>query len=122
MSENTYNPLHVGVCSGLSSLENSIIVEKILSNEIREWNCPICFETLNNKDLFICFPYNCYHLTCFSCFKTHCKVLHNMNKDPTKVLRCSICRSSPSKEWKDSPGIIKRFFDYNDFKIKLYDV
>ena len=85
----TYNPLYNNEYGNLIKLEKLEVMVKFKSLDLNEWKCPICYETLENNNTIINFPYKCNHLTCFKCFRKNCIVLKNSNKCPMRHLKCS---------------------------------
>lgn len=66
---------------------NIVIVSHVLSHEIGEFVCPVCYDTIENaKRMTI----SCNHTFCASCTTSLLKTCHQENKNAT----CPMCRYS----------------------------
>ena len=82
--------------------DSYLMLHNIDYETLDNWECPICFRNIYDKNDAIFFPFICDHITCYSCFNAHCKYLRNTQKinDLTNYMKCSLCRSRVNKEWK----------------------
>lgn len=118
MKDENYNPLHVNK-ELIYNCRNEVL-EKLLNNKIKNWECPICYE--NSDNIPICFPYKCYHINCFACLEKNCKIVKRKNKIPIKELNCPICRAEVNINWIKGIKIWKNKFYFQKKIINLYEV
>lgn len=87
--------------------DSYLMLHNIDYETLDNWECPICFRNIYDKNDAIFFPFICDHITCYSCFNAHCKYLRNTQKinDLTNYMKCSLCRSRVNKEWKKAKRV-----------------
>jgi hypothetical protein len=92
------------------------INKKILNLNTYDWECPICYDNLKKK-LILCFPFECGHAYCFSCFK---KLCYSTPYRKRFNIKCPMCRQSTDNDWNDKYKIRIKHFKVNDSNIKIY--
>ena len=62
---------------------------------------------IDNKEIDICYPFNCDHSFCFSCFEKLCEFTIKKQKKRGHTIRCPMCRETPTKNWIDKEIFLK---------------
>ena len=81
---------------------------KIKNTNFKDWICSICYESCDNKEIDICYPFNCDHSFCFSCFVKLCEFTIKKQKKRGHTVRCPMCREKPTKNWIDKERVKQR--------------
>ena len=103
----TYNPLIVKDERGKKNDDDYCIelFTKDCLEKSKNDMCPVCLENIDNNR--ICFPFNCYHVICYSCFIKMCSTHRNFD-ERTKKMRCPLCRKKVNVHWKNAMNVKKR--------------
>ena len=108
IKKNIINPLH----------SNSVTLYKYNYNDLNDWECAICFESINFEDTKknLCIPYKCSHLTCYECFVDY--INYKKKKDNNTIINCSLRRKPVTDRWMNTEKITKSTLEYKDLKFK----
>jgi len=94
------NPLMSTRETCLQIIKETLAVHDSHFADLSAWECPICYETVKANEMFISFPFDCNHITCFKCFRDTCDHIHLRSQGSvTKIIKCSLCRASPTQFW-----------------------
>lgn len=105
-----------------------IINIKISADDLREWSCCICFESIYTKNMYICNPYNCSHISCYACLIK--KIKYEMNNTDyisteerafEKRIICSLCRAELSTRWKKNKYVKKFVLNFDNQSVNYVE-
>jgi len=89
--------------SDLQVIKETLLLHDAHFADIHAWECPVCYDTVKEGHMFVCFPFQCDHITCFKCLTSMCEhVPLRYKRDIRKKIKCSLCRAPPNSFWDQS--------------------
>tara|TARA_B100000524_G_scaffold300613_1_gene175298 strand:+ start:88 stop:522 length:435 start_codon:yes stop_codon:yes gene_type:complete len=99
-NEDSYNPMVPEKLIEYDKLPN--LHKKIVDTIFSNWECPICYDTINTKKIILCYPFECNHAYCFKCFKALC---YSTPRRLRFKIKCPMCRQSTNNEWNEKYSV-----------------
>ena len=92
--------------SDLQVIKETLLLHDTHIADIHVWECPVCYDTVKEKNMFVCFPFQCNHITCFKCLTSMCEHARlRYAGDIRKKMKCSLCRAPPNTFWDQSKSL-----------------
>ena len=89
-----------------------------LKTLLETWECPICLESAKEVS-GICLPFNCNHITCFSCLTERCKSFRD-NQKCALTMKCCLCEATTNDLWLLNKILHTSEFNFDGRIIKIY--
>lgn len=114
------NPVIKNLSSNHQVIKEYLRLNHLSFNDLLNWSCPICLETLESPNLCICIPFKCSHPICFSCLKSWCTSFKK-RRDVSGLynISCCLCRKQSSDFWYNSLKIYILTTTYQQTKISV---